>query len=344
MGNKIALLYELEEKLVKSLKERRSVDGINKEIVNLITPNIDEYIDRKKGVFRSVEAFLSNIKFSHIDMQELYRLAKSENSIHVDYLDLEFNEIKGFIEHESNIDLKNVSCYYIDYETNAKSGGFAQSCKTDQHCLFFQSYKYSQLVKSLIAHELGHAVDFVVSRRVDAPILSKNHVVMESIASYFEYKYLLEYGSVGERAMRMLTFIETFTAIQIVKYCRKKHIELNEIDVKNAVHDSLFDDLIITCGREFIESHMGRIVNEFDNLYNIFNELLCHNFGLILGLYLLDFELDKVMELSESNDVNIDMDQYIVFIIPQIIENYETIFNGFGNKLVSFVHGKPSYG
>ncbi|RBW65774.1 hypothetical protein DS893_07690 [Vibrionales bacterium C3R12] len=332
-------IYDLENIRISNIINNISNYDVDCKINELVSSCIGETPNNETDIFDSVRDFLFNIKMSSDDIRKIIQLREKESEITTSTIDFEFNKARDYVEKLSGIDLSKTNYCNLNYTTDTISGAFAVNNNVDEHYIFFQEYEYSPLIRSLIVHELGHAVDFTISRKENGPLVYKNKVVMEAIASYFEYRYLLDFGTQGQRATRMSVFIDTYTVTQMVKYCFINNIPWLDLEPILVARDPLLHDIHSIFGEKYLRDSIIFFHKEHRDLYSVFDQLVCHNFGLILGLYLLDLDYNVVVELSKNNTIQEEMDKFIIDIIPQIRTDYSEVFSGFGKKLLSYIVG-----
>lgn len=135
--------------------------------------------------------------------------------------DEDFEELKVFVGNLFDVDLKKTTLLRVSEQflrgwntTTEEAEAKAISCGADEHLVLladgFQSL-------DLVAHELGHAAEFMARRQLGCDWgLINRPIVSETTAHYAQFHHLLVHGSLNRRAGALGAFLFPFYAAQFI--------------------------------------------------------------------------------------------------------------------------------
>ncbi|MCX7068663.1 MAG: hypothetical protein NTW85_13365 [Methylococcales bacterium] len=244
---------------------------------------------------------------------------------------------KGFVSLLLNVDLSKVKFYDLKVnKNNIYAEACCINCGEDEHHIFYYSEEFTST--DLIVHELGHAAEFSISRKVKDDQFTSHSCISEAVAYFCQFKYLLENGSRQQRSGAVAAFIYTYLAILVLSYCLKNKLELSDIIPEKLIDESMFKDFLEIYGdngRSFIVEKINHIKNTNAELINLVGSEISPRFGVVLALILLKKDISIILKIISMNSITENLDSILNIIDNDITGSLKNI-----DKLIlSFIDG-----
>jgi hypothetical protein len=342
-------VYKLEAEYCAAriaLAADRQVSIANKmlEIRNQRFPDFDKYVQK------SVPEILEY--YNHIDLSSnlLEQLVSLNGSDLDDYTDQSFAIAKSYVSAKMGLDLDPVVevKLSINYLRHAEAQCIA--CGESQHHVFYptKSTATETLSTDLLCHEIGHAADFMSSRRANGgdDVLIQHKAINEMVAYYCQYAYLQEHGNRVKRMGALGAFIFTYLAALIVRYAIKKDLPLHKITFRHIMRDRAIEVFLKAYtanfrseekAKFFLSQKVEQILTDYQNIDAIVNHELSPRLGIPLALAALELSADSIKKVAEANKLKESLSS-VIGLIPcsaSKISELEVL-------MLNFINSSPS--
>ncbi len=193
-----------------------------------------------------------------------------ETSLEDHVTDKDFDELKIFVGNLFGVNLGKTTLVRVpanllsQWSSGESPEATAISCGMDEHLIMLPDSGFQSL--DLVAHELGHAAEFIIRRQLgtDWSVLNRP-IVSETMAYYAQFHHLLTYGTANRRRGALGAFLVPYLVTQYAfaadedEHCKQ---------VRNALQTERFsafrkvDVFTLDILERFLQPYEGRSLQE----------------------------------------------------------------------------------
>lgn len=208
--------------------------------------------------------------------------------------------VDAFFRDEIGVDSSIIQIIHVDTMPRG-SEAFAMSCGQDQHyiCVASNDLESGFLSYDLLVHEMGHTVEFYERRKSNQLLKAITFpVISETIAHYYQMKYMLKHSTREERLSMIASVTESYVFHRCMKIMKRISPKSTKFECFKIYNDNEF--------RDIREAYKGMdVIDKFFNRFsekNYFEEYYLNQAkrtGVFLALNFLKYKLD-IRELLKT--------------------------------------------